>query len=158
MSVVLALSMRRRVLAMQRRASSDASKLLLLKFFDTARRMDRLPAEAMTDDPDGWRPSALIVERARWASKKQHSVEATRESMSTDMYQCDGAGRSCYPVCKTRHLTQERRRGLHDWNRRRVLTQGQNGQLRNKRSAAPLMRAFSTLVASVLGEEGERAL
>ena len=96
------------MLAMQRRASSDASKLLLLKFFDTASRMDRLLASAMTDDPDGWRPSALIADKAGRASKKQHSVEATRESMSTDMYQCDEAGRSCYPVCKTRYLTQER--------------------------------------------------
>lgn len=68
------------MLAMQRRASSDASKLLLLKFFDTVRRIDRLLADAMTDDPDGWRPSALIAERARWASKKRHSVEACMEA------------------------------------------------------------------------------
>jgi hypothetical protein len=52
-SVVRALSMRRSVLAMQRRASNEASKLLPLKFFDTATRMDRLLADAMTDDPDG---------------------------------------------------------------------------------------------------------
>lgn len=95
------------MLAMQRRASNEASKLLLLKFFDTARRMDRLLADAMTEDPDGWRPSALIVERARRASGKQRSVEAMCESVSKDMYQCDGAGHSCYPVCKTRYLIQE---------------------------------------------------
>ena len=62
------------MLAMQRRASSDASKLLPLKFFDTARRMDRLLADARTDDPDGWRPSALTADRARWTSKRQRSV------------------------------------------------------------------------------------
>jgi hypothetical protein len=67
-SVVRALSMRRSALAMQRRASNEASKLLPLKFFDTARRMDRLLADATTDDPDVWRPSALIAERVRWAS------------------------------------------------------------------------------------------
>jgi hypothetical protein len=115
--------MRRSVLAMQRSASRDASKLLPLKFFDTAMRMDRLLADARTDDPDGWRPSALTAERAGWTSKKQRSVEATSESISTDMYQCDGAGRSCYPICKTQCLIQERRRGPRDWNRRWVLHQ-----------------------------------
>ena len=100
--------MRRSVLAMQRRASNDASKLLPLKFFDTRMRMDRLLADAMTDDPDGWRPSALIAERARWASGKQRSVEAMCGSVSMDMYRCGGAGHSCYPVCKTRYLIQER--------------------------------------------------
>lgn len=143
---------------MQRRASNDASKLLPLKFFDTARRMDRLLADAMTDDPDGWRPSALIAERARWASGKQRSVKAMCEGVSMDKYQCDGAGHSCYPVCKTRYLIREWRRGPRDWNRRRwVLNQGQSDQLKIMISA-PLMRALRTLVMSVLGEEEERAL
>jgi hypothetical protein len=38
---------------MQRRASSEASKLLSLKVFDIARSVDRLLADAITDDPDG---------------------------------------------------------------------------------------------------------
>jgi hypothetical protein len=63
--VARALSMRRRALAMQRRASSAASRLLSLKLFDTARRVDRLLSNAMTVDPDGWRPRALMAERAR---------------------------------------------------------------------------------------------
>jgi hypothetical protein len=51
--VTRALSIRRSALAMQRRASSEASKLLSLKLFDIVRRVDRLLADAITDDPDG---------------------------------------------------------------------------------------------------------
>jgi len=53
MRVERAVSMRRRAFAMQRRASSEASKLLSLKFFDAARRVDRLLSDAKTADPDG---------------------------------------------------------------------------------------------------------
>jgi hypothetical protein len=53
MSVARALSMRRRALAMQRRASSEASILLSLKLFDAASRVDRLLSDATTVDPDG---------------------------------------------------------------------------------------------------------
>jgi hypothetical protein len=53
MIVARALSMRRRALAIQRRASSEASKLPSLKFFEVVRRVDKLFSKAMTDDPDG---------------------------------------------------------------------------------------------------------
>jgi hypothetical protein len=53
MSVARAVSMRRRALAIQRRASSAASRLLSLKLFDAARSVDRLLSDAMTVDPDG---------------------------------------------------------------------------------------------------------
>jgi hypothetical protein len=53
MIVARALSTRRRAFATQRRASSEASKLLSLKLFDAARRVDRLLSNAITDDPDG---------------------------------------------------------------------------------------------------------
>jgi hypothetical protein len=38
---------------MQRRASSEASRLLSLKLFDAARRVDKLLSDATTVDPDG---------------------------------------------------------------------------------------------------------
>jgi hypothetical protein len=38
---------------MQRRASSEASRLLSLMLFDAVRRVDRLLFDAMTVDPDG---------------------------------------------------------------------------------------------------------